>query len=147
MKRYDTVEWRVYGKPVTQGSLTSFPYMKKGGGMGVSTPQSKKVLDWRTTIRGALADKYPDLDGTEPLYGKGIPIDGCVHLYIEKPKSNKDVMPINQRTGDIDKYIRAVFDACTGYIYYDDSQIVSVCASKVYVPIGEEGVTIEFSSR
>lgn len=144
MKKYSSVEWRVYGKPVTQGSLSSFPYMKKGGGMGVRTPQSKNVLDWRVVIQKALMDEYPSINGTNPIFEKGIPVESWLYLYVAKPKSNKDTFPVNQRTGDIDKYARAVFDACTGYIYHDDSQVVSLQTNKVYVPEEEQGVRILF---
>lgn len=48
------------------------------------------------------------------------------------------------RIGDIDKLIRAVFDAMTSIAYVDDSQIVSVTAHKEYAPRdGREGVHIQ----
>lgn len=157
------LKFRVYGTPVTQGSLTSYPYKKKSGGLGVSTPQSKQVVAWRETIQEYALQAYPDtLDGITPYYPKGVPIDVSMTFYILRPKSNKDVYPVNSRTGDIDKYERCVLDACTmlesqrregmrgntnKFIFEDDSQVVSVHNKlKVYVDNKEEeGVLIEIS--
>lgn len=115
--------------------------------MGVRTPQAKNVLDWRSTVQIALKDKYPELNWEEPMYPKGIPVSATVFIYILKPKSNKDVSPVNQRTGDIDKYLRSIFDACTDYIYHDDSQVITTFGSKEYVEKEEEqGAMITMST-
>lgn len=154
------LKFRVYGTPVTQGSLTSFPYRKKSGGLGVSTPQSKKVTEWREVIQEHALQAYPEvLDGITPYFPKGVPVGLSIAVYILQPKSNKDGYPVNSRTGDIDKYIRCVLDACTmlesekrrgvkgntnRFIFDDDSQVVTLECSKEYVQEKErEGVYIE----
>lgn len=106
--------------------------------MGVRTPQSKNVLDWRSNVQMALKDAYPELDWKEPMYPKGTPVSATVFIYVLKPKSNRDKSPVNQRTGDIDKYLRSIFDACTDYIYHDDSQVTVTFGSKEYVENEEE---------
>lgn len=155
------LKFRVYGKPVTQGSLTPFPYKKKGGGLGVSTPQSKSVLEWREIVQNHALEAYPDiLDGITPYFPKGMPVELSMTVYLLQPKSNKDALPVNSRTGDIDKYVRCVLDACTmlesekrkgvrgntnRFIFDDDSQVVNLIKNnKVYVQeIEEEGVYVE----
>lgn len=158
-----TISFFVHGKPVTQGSLTSFPYMKKGGaGMGVSTPQSAKVIEWRRKVQEGAQEAYPDLlDGITPLFPKGTPVYAYMEFKLLQPKSNKDEYPLNSRTGDLDKYVRCVLDAGTmlesekkkgvkgnsaRFIFEDDSQVKHLVAEKEYVKLEEEeGVYVLFS--
>ena len=101
-----TISFFVNGKPVTQGSLTSFPYMKKGGaGMGVSTPQSAKVIEWRRKVQEGAQEAYPDLlDGITPLFPKGTPVYAYMAFKLLQPKSNTHLTylsksPVREFTG------------------------------------------------
>lgn len=49
---------------------------------------------------------------------------------IEQPKKTTRTQP----QGDIDKLVRAAFDAMTGVVYVDDDQVIRVEARKVWGP-------------
>lgn len=49
--------------------------------------------------------------------------------------------PTGKREGDLDKLIRALYDAMTGVVYEDDSQVVDSTESKRYTN-GELGVEV-----
>lgn len=65
-------------------------------------------------------------------------IEGPVQVHacfvFERPKSHrKDSYPVTRSSGDIDKLLRATFDALTDAgVWGDDSQVTTVTASKVY---------------
>ena len=66
--------------------------------------------------------------------------------WSEKRKSlayTQRLLPTSQRTGDIDNLIKTVTDALNKIVYDDDSQIISVCATKVYTQPGSEKTVID----
>lgn len=133
------VSFEVMGKPMTEGSVSNFPYAKKGGGMGVRTVHQKgaELYAWRN----AIADSY--------LRHGGTMTDGWVAVTVDfqfiRPKSvSVRKRPDMTVKPDIDKLIRAVLDALTGVAYKDDSQVIMVTATKHYARDGErEGARIE----
>jgi Holliday junction resolvase RusA-like endonuclease len=58
-----------------------------------------------------------------------------VELIVEQPK--KTELPVPKP--DIDNYMKAVFDACNGILWADDSQIIVCYASKAWGQRGESG--------
>lgn len=157
-----TISFFVGGKPVPQGSLKSFPYMKKGGaGLGVSTPQSSNVVDWREQIQKAGLEAYEGvLDGITPMFAKGVPVHASMTFVVLRAKSNKSEYAVTGGSGDLDKLIRCVLDAATmlesekrkrikgnkaRFIFDDDVQVVGIKARKVYTSTPEEvGVHVKF---
>ncbi|MBQ1296107.1 MAG: RusA family crossover junction endodeoxyribonuclease, partial [Clostridiales bacterium] len=91
---------------------------------------------WRERIRMALIEKYPEqLDGTQTdggYFKQYVPVVLEVTFYLAKPKSNKLKEPSNKKA-DLDKLVRAVNDALSGLVFYDDSQVVEINASKEWV--------------
>ncbi len=71
-----------------------------------------------------------------PLLWKHKIITGAVKTKFEfllpKPKTVKRKYPIGKFEGDLDKLVRAIFDAMTGTVYADDSQVVSSSETKRY---------------
>lgn len=63
-----------------------------------------------------------------------------MRFYLQRPKSLKKTIqyPCNKR-GDLDNYIKTVFDAMNTVVFYDDSQVIFLSASKEY---GTPGITI-----
>lgn len=111
-----------YGNPAPQGS-------KKHVGGGRMVESSKKVAPWRESVKWAA------------ISAKGLahkPFDGplavTVTFTLPKPASApKTRVTFPQRKPDLDKLIRAVFDALTDAgVWVDDSRVVAVAASKVY---------------
>jgi crossover junction endodeoxyribonuclease RusA len=125
------IRFTVAGRPVPQGSMTArvtnygTPYLKAN---------NREALGlWRHAIndecRNALA-------GQVPFAG---PVEVTLVFYIPRPKGDytgkgalKKGAPLRPtaRNGDLDKYIRAALDAMTGVAFLDDSQVVTIEASK-----------------
>ena len=125
----------VPGTPIQQGSMKAFPIRRSNGSLGVSMVHNKGNLltAWRERIRVALIEKYPEeLDGTQTdggYFKQYVPVVLEVTFYLAKPKSNKLKEPSNKKA-DLDKLVRAVNDALSGLVFYDDSQVVEINASK-----------------
>ncbi|MBQ1295669.1 MAG: RusA family crossover junction endodeoxyribonuclease [Clostridiales bacterium] len=125
----------VPGTPIQQGSMKAFPIRHSNGTLGVSMVHNKGNLltAWRERIRVALIEKYPEqLDGTQTdggYFKQYVPVVLEVTFYLAKPKSNKLKEPSNKKA-DLDKLVRAVNDALSGLVFYDDSQVVKILASK-----------------
>lgn len=158
----EEISFFVPGKPVPQGSLKSFPYKKKGGGgLGVSTPQSVKVVEWREHIQNEGLQAYEGvLDGITPVFPKRAPVHAVLRFVLPKAKSNKFEHAVVGGSGDLDKLIRCVLDAATmlesekrkkirgnkaRFIIDDDVQVVKITSIKEYASTPEEvGVHILF---
>lgn len=127
----------VPGTPIQQGSMKAFPIRHSNGTLGVSMVHNKGNLltAWRERIRVALIEKYPEqLDGTQTdggYFKQYTPVVLEVTFYLAKPKSNKLKEPSNKKA-DLDKLVRAVNDALSGLVFYDDSQVVEITALKLW---------------
>lgn len=115
------------GHPAPQGS-------KRHVGGGRMVESSKNVKPWRSDIRGHL------IDGDSQPKAR---FDGPVHIELEfimpRPVSTpKRFTPPAVKKPDLDKLQRAVFDAIgSAGVWRDDSQVVSVQATKRLAGIGE----------
>lgn len=115
------------GNPAPQGS-------KRHLGNGIMIESCKRVKGWRSDIRGHLLD----CNGKPKAR-----FDGAVHVDVEfvmtRPKSTpKRSTPPAIKKPDIDKLIRSALDSITSAcVWNDDSQVVSVTASKRIAKIGE----------
>lgn len=89
----------------------------------VYTP--RKTERFETELFFLAKDAY---DGP-PLEG---PISANIQIIFKKAKRSKHKYPAFQRTGDIDNHLKSIFDAISGYLFRDDSQIVECVASKKY---------------
>lgn len=109
------VVW-IPGKPEPQGSKKGFIVNNRV----VLVESAKGLKPWREKIRSHWPPAA--LTVTER------PIAMSMTFTFEKPKSNKKLN--HTQKPDIDKLIRAVLDALTGYAYHDDSQVVKITADK-----------------
>lgn len=66
-----------------------------------------------------------------------VPFEGPMHVMIrvqlERPKSNKTLLPVSRNTSDVDNWAKIVLDAGNGILWADDSQIVHLEVAKVWV--------------
>lgn len=132
----------VYGKPVSQGSLTAVPTNR----------------NWRTIpgVRWTIKDAKPDLkawretvaDAARRSPGARLfegPVRVWVRFSMERPASHffrrkgGDVLRpdaphwvTSHQLGDLDKHLRSILDALTGVLFEDDSQVAYVSATKTY---------------
>lgn len=121
------ISFTVYGKPLTEGSVSNFPYKKKDGRMGVRTVHQKgsELYAWRNAIAEGFL-----LNGGK-MTEQAVFVD--VEFVFIRPKSvSERKRPYMIVKPDVDKLIRAVLDALTGVAYKDDSQVIRVNAVKRY---------------
>ena len=117
-----TIAFTVYGKPVPQGSSKAF-YVKSLG-RAVITSDNKKLRPWRQQVtETAMAQR-----GVAILEG---PVELEAHFFFARPKSAKKRRGMTVKP-DVDKLVRGILDAIQGVIFRDDSQVVSVRATKHY---------------
>lgn len=121
------IKFFVLGRPVPQGSVRSF---ETKGGQHI-TAVTGNLQRWRGDIR----DRATRLDMAR--------LDGPVAMVLafdfERPPSHFNKAGTTVRAGappypslDLDKLCRAVLDALTGIAYRDDSQVVTLAATKTY---------------
>lgn len=119
-----SVKFTVYGRPVPQGSAKAF-YVKSLG-RAVVTSDNKNLKPWRQQ----LSDTANALN--TPLVPQENPVAITLDFWFERPKGAPKRRRGMTVKPDIDKLVRAVFDAMTGTLIEDDAQIVDVHARKHY---------------
>jgi len=131
-----TVQFFVHMKPITQGSVSAFPIKRKNGSYGavVTHGHSNELY----SLRSAIEDEYHKANGT--LYEKDTVVIDMTFSFIRPKSVTARKRPDMTVKPDIDKLCRTVLDALTGVAYRDDSQVVSIVASKVYAET--EGIEI-----
>jgi crossover junction endodeoxyribonuclease RusA len=118
------------GTPAPQGSLKAV----RRGSHARLVSDNKRTMPWRETIRTVLRASG---HGHELL---DCPVYVSLAFYFERLKSHygkrglSPSAPFAPTTKpDLDKLVRAVGDALTGVVLWDDSRIVDVRARKHYV--------------
>ena len=135
------IEFRVPGVAAPQGSKNAF---KSRGGRIALVESCARVKPYRANV--ALAARAAWVD---------VPTNGSVGVSIAftfiRPASHynaKGVLRASAAThpgkgiGDLDKLCRAAIDGLTGIIYVDDSQVVSLVATKAYGNTAESRISI-----
>lgn len=128
------------GRPRPQGSLRTISPLRDG--KPVTVHADARIMDYRNDIQNTwVRDSH-----TPPETG-----DMLMHLtfwFIRPDSHYKAAAPTLKREArtvlqpnapmymknkpDLDKLIRAVGDALTGFAYYDDKQVVQIHAAKVW---------------
>ena len=100
----------------------------------VMFPVSKRLVPWRKLIQSAanLVWRMPPTKGSVEVHALFILPEPKWFYGPKGRRDNAPCDPTGQRTGDIDKYLRAVLDSLTGVVYEDDSQVVCVVGRKLY---------------
>lgn len=101
---------------------------------------SKKVAPWRSVVALTVGEQVRTvLDG---------PVAVRLDFVMPRPKSTpKRSTPPAVKRPDLDKLVRAVLDACTEVAWRDDSQVISLSASKRIAELDGDipGVHITFA--
>ncbi|MFD5245039.1 RusA family crossover junction endodeoxyribonuclease [Amycolatopsis sp. NPDC058340] len=122
--------------------MKAFANKKTGRPIIVKDNQARQKT-WRADVRDALLD---DFGGAPRTHFDG-PVDIRLDFVLPRPKSTPKTRPTPAATKkpDLDKLIRAVFDAITeSGMWTDDSAVVVVTATKRIAEIGEpSGCLIE----
>lgn len=85
--------------------------------------------DAEANIRWSIQQAKPE------LYEEGVALHLDVDFVVARPKSVKRKWPTAKP--DLDNYLKLLEDAGNGYVWYDDSQIVTVRMGKRYTESGE----------
>ena len=133
------IEFRVPGVAAPQGSKKAF---RTRGGRIALVESCARVKPYRATV--ALAAREVLAEGA--THGT---VGVSIAFTFVRPKSHynaKGVLRAGVATHpgkpDIDKLCRAVLDSLTGIIYADDSQVVSLVATKAYGNTAESRISI-----
>lgn len=142
----------VPGTPVPQGSTKAFAV--KGKAFTTST-NAGPLARYRNDIRNIWVVSPLKGDAPDPMPERG-PFVLIIDFAFARPASH--YLPANSRRKerelrenaplfvekkpDLDKLIRAVCDALTGYAYIDDSQVTQVQASKRWAETPSTHITV-----
>ena len=135
------IEFRVPGVAAPQGSKKAF---RTRGGRIALVESCARVKPYRATV--ALAAREVWAEGA--THGS---VGVSIAFTFVRPKSHynaKGVLRAGVAThpgkgiGDLDKLCRAAIDGLTGIIYVDDSQVVSLVATKAYGNTAESRISI-----
>lgn len=129
----------VHGTPAAQGS-------KRHVGNGVMIEDSKRTKPWRDSVKSATEAAIAEWESEAEREWK--PLDGPIRVTVAfrfpRPKKHyrtgrfadvlrDDAPAYHSGSPDIDKCVRAVFDALTqAGAWRDDSRVAMVFATKVY---------------
>jgi crossover junction endodeoxyribonuclease RusA len=132
-----SIEFTVFGVPKPQGSKTAMPFRRKNGKLGAnllegSTPKARAAFkDWRKAIAIAA---YQSNSSDGPQFSGALQVR--LSFFLPRPISLPKKVLHSVKKPDLDKLVRTVFDGMTGILFKDDSQIVSLIASKEYAANG-----------
>ena len=119
--------FKVEGVPVPKGSTKAFVV----NGRANTTNANPKTKEWQSRI--ALAGQQARGDAYIPKTNRGDDGVGIVAVFrFPRPQSDRKCRRLHTVKPDLDKLVRTIGDALTGVMFDDDSQIISICATKEY---------------
>lgn len=128
------VSFSSQGNPTPQGSHRS---VMTGQGIRIFD-DNKNLSGWKNAVawsaKAAMGSRIPSV----------LPIELIIDFVLPVPsKREGQLWPLEQRTGDLDKLVRAIMDAMTSIVYKDDTQVVRLLAMKRYSsPTRSIGATV-----
>lgn len=121
-------EFFALGKPSPQGSK-SFKGLRKNGS-AILVESSKGLKEWRQAVALAATNG--------PYFQKPDPVALGVVFIMPRPLSTpRKLTPPAVKRPDLDKLVRGVLDALSAVSYDDDSQVVTINATKRLALEGE----------
>lgn len=127
------LQFTVAGKAATKGSGRTVT--SKSTGKAIYLPDNPRTKDWQAAVGWTAAIAIREQGGGIP-FPVG-PVVMAVVFFLPRPKSlltkRKAALPIpHVKKPDLDKTLRAAFDALSGIAWTDDSQVTDVIARKRY---------------
>jgi Holliday junction resolvase RusA-like endonuclease len=134
------VIFQVDGTPVPKGR----PRFARRGKF-VSTYSPKTTVDYESRVSEAAKEA---MGSQKPLEG---PIVACIYITLPIPasyskKRSQACLSGEERPtkrSDIDNFCKAIFDGMNGIVFADDSQVVSLHATKVYGTVGMVEIMVQ----
>lgn len=98
------------------------------------TPSKQRL--YRLSLASVFSRRVRD-----PIEG---PVFVTIRVQLLRPKSNKTLLPMTRNTSDADNWAKMILDAGNGLLWKDDSQVVVLEVSKVWVSEADaEGVFVQ----
>lgn len=119
----------VPGRPAPQGSKSFKGYR---GGKPILAESSREVGPWRERIAITAHNVW-----TPRRVLSGVPVSAALEFVMPRPSGTPKATPPAVKRPDLDKLVRAVFDALTGPVLADDAAVVELAASKRLAAVGE----------
>jgi crossover junction endodeoxyribonuclease RusA len=130
------LDFFVAGIPQPQGSKTVFLVRNRAGkvvGSNVTDDNDKVLRPWRRRVQ---IRAHNAMKGRPPMDGAITVVLGfTLHRPVNTPKSRT---PHAIKKPDLDKLVRACFDAMSGVCYHDDSQVVELVTYKKIAELHQE---------
>jgi Holliday junction resolvase RusA-like endonuclease len=134
------VMFQVEGTPVPKGR----PRFARRGKF-VSTYSPKTTVDYESKVSEAAKEA---MGLQKPLEG---PIVACIYITLPIPasyskKRSQACLSGEERPtkrSDIDNFVKAIFDGMNGVVFEDDSQVVSLHATKVFGTVGMVEIMVQ----
>ena len=130
---YSVYTFTVEGPPATKGSTVS--WWDQRAQKVITRTDSVGLASWTDAVRWAA--KGAKLERGLPES----PVRVRVEFVVARPKRAKRDTPAVRP--DLDKWVRALLDALTGYAYHDDGQVVEIAAVKRYGEMWQTHIRVE----
>lgn len=106
--------------------------MRPGMRFPVVTSDNKSLKSWETAIRSTLQQVMPTIPRAQRVAIWSAPIAVALNFHLPRPKSLPKRVTDHLKKPDLDKCVRGAIDALIGVVFLDDSQVVSISATKQY---------------
>jgi Holliday junction resolvase RusA-like endonuclease len=128
------VRFTAFVKPEPQGSSKAFIVKGKWGksDRAVITSDNKDLKSFRSEVTREALLALTAEDISRPMAAKHVPVSIELDFYFQKPQSVSKKRTEMVVRPDADKCIRSCLDSCTGVLFEDDAQVVSIVARKHY---------------
>lgn len=146
MNKITTLSFSIPGIPHGKGRPR---FAKMGNFVKAYTPQSteiheaKAMMIFRDKFGSTLSDLLSDFSGPIVV---AIAFKFPIPKSFSKAKQNQAkhmVVPVCKKP-DLDNLAKAILDGLNGVAWYDDSQIFELRLGKIFSPVPETNVTIEY---
>jgi len=124
------IRFTVIGTPQPKGSARAF--MPKGARFPVVTSDNKNLKQWERLIKDRLQQVLPAIPREQRVALWDAPIAISLLFHLPRPKSLPKRVTEHLKKPDLDKCVRGAIDALIGMVFRDDSQVVSIGATKQY---------------
>lgn len=143
------IDFYVTGTPAPQGSK-SYKGKRKNGSAILVESSAKTLKPWRDAVQAAAEAHGGKLDPEEP-------VAVSIHFYLPRPAGHyrtgrnagllRDSAPdVPHRKPDVDKLVRATFDALTkAGTWGDDARAVQLHTGKFYADVIDPGARIQLT--
>uniref|UniRef100_A0A6M3LAU0 Putative endodeoxyribonuclease n=1 Tax=viral metagenome TaxID=1070528 RepID=A0A6M3LAU0_9ZZZZ len=114
-----------YGEPVAKGRARVFK--DRAGNIRGVTPTKTRAYEDSIKLQAIEQMK------NEPMFDGALLLRVDIFRSFPKSMSKKkraEALPVTRP--DLDNYVKAIKDALSGIVWYDDSQVVSLLARKFY---------------